>query len=126
MREIRDAGKVAGNRKDPGAAGAMQSVRHLARDSFEPRRQHGEVAVDLHAVGIDDRAGELTRELSIPTIGIGAGPNCDGQVLVLHDVLGMYPHSPSFAKRYAEVGAVTVGALRAFADDIRSRTFPES
>ncbi len=84
----------------------------------------GAYAIVLEVVD-PEVAAELTRELTIPTIGIGSGPSCDGQVLVLHDVLGMYPHSPPFAKRYAEVGAVTVGALRAFADDIRERRFPE-
>ena len=49
--------------------------------------------------------------LSIPTIGIGSGPHCDSQVLVLHDILGMYPHSPSFAKRYAEIGQLATQAL---------------
>lgn len=69
-------------------------------------------------------AAEITQSLSVPTIGIGAGANCDSQVLVLHDVLGMYPHSPSFVKRYAEMGAIAVAALHAFADDVRERRFP--
>lgn len=71
-------------------------------------------------------ADEITRTLSIPTIGIGAGPQCDAQVLVLHDVLGMYPSSPSFVKRYADIGSVAVTALRAYASDVREKRFPES
>jgi 3-methyl-2-oxobutanoate hydroxymethyltransferase len=67
---------------------------------------------------------EITEMLSIPTIGIGAGPHCDAQVLVLHDVLGLYGHSPSFAKRYAEFGRQAVEALRAYAEDVRERRFP--
>jgi 3-methyl-2-oxobutanoate hydroxymethyltransferase len=70
-------------------------------------------------------AAEITQELTIPTIGIGSGSQCDSQVLVLYDLLGMYPKSPSFVKRYAEVGAMTVSALRAYANDVRERTFPE-
>ncbi len=69
-------------------------------------------------------AAETTATLSIPTIGIGAGIACDGQVLVMHDVLGLYPHVPSFAKRYAELATDATAALRAFADDVRAGTFP--
>src|ERR1700729_3255342 len=67
---------------------------------------------------------EITEMLSIPTIGIGAGPHCDAQVLVLHDILGMYPHSPSFAKRYAEMGSIATQALQSYAQEVRERTFP--
>jgi 3-methyl-2-oxobutanoate hydroxymethyltransferase len=69
-------------------------------------------------------AAETTAMLSIPTIGIGAGVACDGQVLVMHDVLGLYPHVPSFAKRYAELATDATAALRAFAEDVRAGTFP--
>jgi 3-methyl-2-oxobutanoate hydroxymethyltransferase len=70
-------------------------------------------------------AREITNMLTIPTIGIGSGPHCDSQVLVLHDVLGMYPHAPSFVKRYADIGNVATEALRAYAEDVRDRKFPE-
>jgi 3-methyl-2-oxobutanoate hydroxymethyltransferase len=69
-------------------------------------------------------AREITQMLSIPTIGIGAGPHCDSQVLVLYDVLGMYPNPPSFVKQYANIGNVATEALRAFADDVRDKRFP--
>ncbi len=69
-------------------------------------------------------ARELTEMLTIPTIGIGSGPHCDSQVLVLHDVLGMYPDSPSFVKRYATMGTDAIAALRAFASEVRERRFP--
>jgi 3-methyl-2-oxobutanoate hydroxymethyltransferase len=69
---------------------------------------------------------EITALLSIPTIGIGSGPHCDSQVLVLHDILGMYPHSPSFAKRYVEIGKLATEGLRAFAEDVRAGRFPLS
>lgn len=73
-----------------------------------------------------DIAQEITRVLSIPTIGIGAGPHCDSQVLVLHDLLGMYPNSPGFAKRYAHIGQTAIDALREYAEDVRSNRFPEA
>ncbi|TMG47041.1 MAG: 3-methyl-2-oxobutanoate hydroxymethyltransferase [Chloroflexi bacterium] len=66
-----------------------------------------------------------TQKLAIPTIGIGAGVDCDGQVLVLHDVLGLYGEfKPKFAKRYADIGAAAVGALREFDREVRDGTFP--
>lgn len=83
----------------------------------------GAYAIVLEVVD-HDLARELTRELTIPTIGIGAGNGCDAQVLVLHDVLGMYPHSPPFAKRYADLRSVVTDALRSYADDVRSNVFP--
>jgi 3-methyl-2-oxobutanoate hydroxymethyltransferase len=71
-------------------------------------------------------AAEVTRTLSIPTIGIGAGPECDGQVLVWHDLLGLYEgRSPRFVKRYADVGSEISRALEAYAEDVRSGRFPE-
>jgi 3-methyl-2-oxobutanoate hydroxymethyltransferase len=66
-----------------------------------------------------------TQRLSIPTIGIGAGVECDGQVLVLHDVLGLYGEfKPKFAKRYADIGAAVTSALREFDREVREGTFP--
>ena len=72
-------------------------------------------------------AAMVTERLSIPTIGIGAGVDCDGQVLVLHDVLGLYgDFKPKFAKRYAEIGNAVVDALRAFDGDVREGRFPDA
>jgi 3-methyl-2-oxobutanoate hydroxymethyltransferase len=71
-------------------------------------------------------AAEVTRTLSIPTIGIGAGRDCDGQVLVWHDLLGLYEgRAPRFVKRYADVGTEIRRALETFADDVRTGRFPE-
>jgi 3-methyl-2-oxobutanoate hydroxymethyltransferase len=70
-------------------------------------------------------AARVTELLSIPTIGIGSGAECDGQVLVLHDLLGLFEtFSPRFAKRYADLGAEIRGALERFAADVRSGAFP--
>ncbi len=71
-------------------------------------------------------AARITRDLSIPTIGIGAGPDCDGQVLVWHDLLGLYDgRAARFVKRYAEIGESIRTALSAFAADVREHRFPE-
>lgn len=67
---------------------------------------------------------EITQALRIPTVGIGSGPSCDAQVLVLHDVLGLYSESPSFAKRYADLRTHTVDALARYAHDVSERSFP--
>jgi 3-methyl-2-oxobutanoate hydroxymethyltransferase len=64
------------------------------------------------------------RAVEIPTIGIGAGVACDGQVLVLHDLLGLSEWTPSFAKQYAGLGALASQAARAFADEVAQRKFP--
>jgi 3-methyl-2-oxobutanoate hydroxymethyltransferase len=71
-------------------------------------------------------AARITSALSIPTIGIGSGPDCDGQVLVYHDLLGLYEGRPArFVKRYAEIGAEIQGGLERFAEDVRSGAFPD-
>jgi 3-methyl-2-oxobutanoate hydroxymethyltransferase len=70
-------------------------------------------------------AARITGELSIPTIGIGSGRGCDGQVLVYHDLLGLYQgKAPRFVKRYAELAPVVQDALERFAADVRSGAFP--
>ena len=70
-------------------------------------------------------AGRVSQALSIPTIGIGAGVNCDGQVLVLDDMLGLFTDfRPKFVKRYAELGLTADEAVAAYAADVRARRFP--
>jgi 3-methyl-2-oxobutanoate hydroxymethyltransferase len=71
-------------------------------------------------------ASRITRELGIPTIGIGAGAGCDGQVLVFHDLLGLGEGNlPRFVERYAELGDLAVAAVARYADDVRERRFPQ-
>jgi 3-methyl-2-oxobutanoate hydroxymethyltransferase len=71
-------------------------------------------------------AAEITRRLTVPTIGIGAGPDCDGQVLVYHDLLGLSEgHLPRFVKRYANLSREIRDALESYAEDVRSGAFPE-
>ncbi len=72
-------------------------------------------------------AAEVTDAVDVPTIGIGAGPHCDGQVLVFHDLLGLQDQlAPRFVRRYAELKAEGVKALATFASDVRSGAFPTS
>jgi 3-methyl-2-oxobutanoate hydroxymethyltransferase len=71
-------------------------------------------------------AARITAELTIPTIGIGAGPDCDGQVLVYHDLLGLTEgHLPRFVKRYANLSREIRDALEAYAAEVRSGAFPD-
>lgn len=84
----------------------------------------GAFAVVLEGIPMD-LAAELTERLSIPTIGIGAGAGCDGQILVLHDVLGLGERTPPrFAKAYADLWSAARQAVSAYAAEVRSGTFP--
>jgi len=76
--------------------------------------------------GVPDVVGAaVTEAVTVPTIGIGAGPSCDGQVLVFHDLLGLGSATPPrFVRRYAEIGRIATEAVAAFADDVRQGTFP--
>jgi 3-methyl-2-oxobutanoate hydroxymethyltransferase len=67
---------------------------------------------------------QVTGLLDVPTIGIGAGPDTDGQVLVLHDVLGFNAWTPKFVRRYADLAAQATAAVAAYAEDVRSGAFP--
>ncbi len=70
-------------------------------------------------------AERITQAISIPTIGIGAGPNCDGQVLVIHDLVGMYDRfTPKFVKQYAKINEPMLEALRQYKAEVENRTFP--
>jgi 3-methyl-2-oxobutanoate hydroxymethyltransferase len=69
-------------------------------------------------------AAKITRAIPIPTIGIGASPECDGQILVMEDMLGLNPHPPRFVREYAHLGPDIEAAVTAYAADVRSRRFP--
>lgn len=72
-------------------------------------------------------AKKITEDVNIPTIGIGAGPHCDGQVLVFHDLVGLYPKfTPKFAKKYADLAPVIKKAVEDFRDEVITRKFPET
>jgi 3-methyl-2-oxobutanoate hydroxymethyltransferase len=73
----------------------------------------------------DEVARVVTDSIDVPTVGIGAGPGCDGQVLVFHDVLGIEDRvAPKFVRRYADLRTAGIDGLRAYASDVRSGAFP--
>ncbi|HTD86666.1 MAG TPA: 3-methyl-2-oxobutanoate hydroxymethyltransferase [Candidatus Binatia bacterium] len=85
----------------------------------------GAFAVVLEAIP-DPVAKEVTSRLKIPTIGIGAGPHCDGQVLVSYDVLGLFDgFVPPFVNQYAQLGELILNAVKNYADDVRQGAFPQ-
>jgi len=85
--------------------------------------QAGAFSVVLEALA-EPLAAQISREIAIPTIGIGASPACDGQVLVLEDMLGLSPWAPKFVKRYTSLGPAIEAAVSAYAEEVRNRTFP--
>ncbi|MBN9040321.1 MAG: 3-methyl-2-oxobutanoate hydroxymethyltransferase [Rhizobiales bacterium 62-47] len=85
--------------------------------------QAGAFSVVVEAVA-EPLARKITETIAIPTIGIGASPACDGQVLVLEDMLGLSPRVPKFVRRYGELGPMIEAAIQGYANDVRSRAFP--
>jgi len=83
----------------------------------------GAFSVVIEAVA-EPLARRITGAIPIPTIGIGASPACDGQVLVLEDMLGLSPRVPRFVKRFGELGPGIEAAIKSYADEVRSRAFP--
>ena len=116
-----------------------QSVHQFGGYKIQGREKERREAVLLDAVAVQqagafavvlegmpqDLAGEITERLTIPTIGIGAGLQCDGQVLVIHDMLGLFDDFvPKFAKRYADVKQTMLGAVKEFVGEVKERKFP--
>jgi 3-methyl-2-oxobutanoate hydroxymethyltransferase len=101
----------------------VDAAEQLLRDARAVEAA-GAFAVVLEAVP-RELAAQITRELRIPTIGIGAGPDCDGQILVIHDLLGLtFVKPPKFARQYANVGQMILKAAREYCEDVRGGTFP--
>src|SRR6266446_1252847 len=99
------------------------SAEQLLRDARAVEAA-GAFAVVLEAVP-RELAAQITRELRIPTIGIGAGPDCDGQILVVHDLLGLtFVQAPKFARQYANGREIISKAVREYCDDVREGSFP--
>jgi 3-methyl-2-oxobutanoate hydroxymethyltransferase len=111
--------KVQGRTRGSEAGGRER----LLEDAFAVE-QAGAFAVVVEGVP-QDLAAEITAKLSIPTIGIGAGPGCDGQVLVLHDVLGLSDVTLKFTKRFADLGAAVVDATSAYVTDVKHGVWPD-
>jgi 3-methyl-2-oxobutanoate hydroxymethyltransferase len=101
----------------------LAAVEQLMRDAVALDRA-GVFSIVLEGIP-REVAAMITAEVSAPTIGIGAGPECDGQVLVLHDILGLTFAPPAkFVRRYADAAALISGAVAAFRDDVAARRYP--
>jgi 3-methyl-2-oxobutanoate hydroxymethyltransferase len=101
----------------------VASAQQLLRDA-EAVQAAGAFAVVLELVAAP-LAKLITERLEIPTIGIGAGPDCDGQVQVFHDLLGLFPtFGPRHARQYADAGTVMGEALKQYVEDVKARRFP--
>lgn len=83
----------------------------------------GAFAVTLEGMA-EPLAAKITSQVAVPTIGIGASAQCDGQILVMEDMLGLNPKPPKFVRTYANMGSDIEAAVKAYADDVRARTFP--
>jgi 3-methyl-2-oxobutanoate hydroxymethyltransferase len=107
--------KVQGRSEE--AARRLLEEAHIVEDA-------GSYALLLEAIPMD-LAKRVSEELSIPTIGIGAGPYCDGQVLVLHDLLGLFERfTPKFVKRYADLRKIALEAMTTYRDEVERSIFP--
>lgn len=112
--------KLGGYRVQGKTAGAAQ---HLLNDALA-LEEAGCYSIVFEAVPAPVAAA-ISQRLKIPTIGIGAGAGCDGQVLVYHDILGMYDKfMPRFVKEYAKLGPIIVDAFTQFREEVRARQFP--
>ncbi|MEE8268418.1 MAG: 3-methyl-2-oxobutanoate hydroxymethyltransferase [Nitrospinaceae bacterium] len=99
-------------------------ARQIKKDALDLQKA-GVFALVLEGMPME-LAAEITAELEIPTIGIGAGSHCDGQILVTQDMLGMnLDFAPKFVKKYSEVGATIRSAVQAYVDEVRSGAFPD-
>lgn len=112
--------KVQGKAGTYGAGSAEQIVRDA-----KALEEAGAFCVVIECVP-QDLAAHITEQLSIPTIGIGAGSSCDGQVLVSYDLLGLQSgeHRPKFLKQFAQLGQLAIEALRTYGEEVRAKTFP--
>jgi len=102
---------------------SQESAERVVEDAYAVQ-EAGAFAVVLEGMPAE-LARAVTEQLEIPTIGIGAGVHCDGQVLVMHDMLGLSDWTPSFVKPYASLGAVASQAARLFAEEVSERKFPD-
>jgi len=116
----------------PQSINTLGSFRAQGRDEadWEPIEADAMAVVDAGAFAVvleavaEPLGRRITAQVSIPTIGIGASAACDGQILVLEDMLGLSPRVPKFVKRYGDLGPGIEAAIRAYAGEVRSRTFP--
>ncbi|WP_319587576.1 3-methyl-2-oxobutanoate hydroxymethyltransferase [uncultured Desulfobulbus sp.] len=102
---------------------SAQAAKQLIEDA-QALEEAGCFSIVLEAIPAP-LADHITREITIPTIGIGAGPGCDGQVLVIHDLVGLYDRfTPKFVKQYAKINEPIAAALAQYKAEVESRAFP--
>lgn len=116
--------RMGGHRVQGKSAGFEAGGRERLLEDAHAVEQAGAFAVVVEGVP-RDLAKEITAKLSIPTVGIGAGPDCDGQVLVLHDVLGLSEGTLKFTKHYADLRTAAITATRDYVGDVRSGIWPD-
>ncbi|MEQ1700618.1 MAG: 3-methyl-2-oxobutanoate hydroxymethyltransferase [Ilumatobacteraceae bacterium] len=116
--------RMGGHKVQGKKSGFEAGGRERLLEDAHAVEQAGACAVVVEGVP-RDLAKEITAKLSIPTIGIGAGPDCDGQVLVLHDVVGLSELSLKFTKHYADLRTAAITATQAFIDEVRDGTWPD-
>lgn len=115
-----------------------QSVNMMGGFKTQGRHQEEWAAIEADAAAVSKAgafavvlegmaellAARITKQIPIPTIGIGASASCDGQILVLEDMLGLSPRVPKFVKKFGELGAAIEDAVKGYADEVRARAFP--
>jgi 3-methyl-2-oxobutanoate hydroxymethyltransferase len=116
--------RMGGHKVQGRKRGKAPGARERLIDDARAVERAGAFAVVLEGIPLE-LAREITDMLSIPTIGIGAGVHCDGQVLVLHDLLGISSWAPRFAKRYAELGQEVVRAAGEYVREVKTGAFPD-
>ena len=116
--------RMGGHRVQGKRSGFEAGGRERLLEDAHAVEQAGAFAVVLEGIP-RDLASEIRNKLSIPTIGIGAGPDCDGQVLVLHDVLGLSDRTYKFSKAFAALGEQAIAGTAAYAADVRNGVWPD-
>jgi 3-methyl-2-oxobutanoate hydroxymethyltransferase len=106
--------------------GKKEDSAHRIIEDAKIIEEAGAFAVVLECIP-EGLASEITQSISIPTIGIGAGVECDGQVLVINDILGMYDKfTPKFVKKYANLNLEIKKAVKSYISEVKNGTFPDS
>jgi 3-methyl-2-oxobutanoate hydroxymethyltransferase len=107
------------------AQGRLREQWKLIEEDAMAVAQAGAFAVVLEAVA-EPLAAKISKAIDIPTIGIGASASCDGQILVMEDMLGLSPKIAKFVKEFGKVGVAIEGAIKLYAEEVRSRSFPSA
>jgi 3-methyl-2-oxobutanoate hydroxymethyltransferase len=118
----------------PQSINTLGSFRAQGRDEadWEPIETDARAVADAGAFAVvleaiaEPLGRGITKQVPIPTIGIGASSACDGQILVLEDMLGLSPRVPKFVKRYGDLGPGIEAAIATYAKEVRSRAFPDA